>query len=46
MNQSEAPLLDALVAYRKADRYGFTPPGHRHGRGADDKSLEHFRVVA
>ena len=39
MDQSEAPLLDALVDYRKANRYGFTPPGHRQGRGADDRVL-------
>lgn len=39
MDQHAAPVLDALVAYRKADRYGFTPPGHRQGRGADDRVL-------
>jgi arginine decarboxylase len=39
MNQSEAPFLDALVDYRKNNRYGFTPPGHRQGRGADDRVL-------
>lgn len=39
MDQSEAPLLDALVDYRKRDRYGFTPPGHRQGRGVDDRVL-------
>jgi lysine decarboxylase len=39
MDQSEAPILDALVDYRKANRYGFTPPGHRQGRGADDRVL-------
>ncbi|OBA96101.1 ornithine decarboxylase [Mycobacteriaceae bacterium 1482268.1] len=39
MDQSEAPLLDALVDYRKANRYGFTPPGHRQGRGTDDRVL-------
>ncbi|MDX1882431.1 ornithine decarboxylase [Mycolicibacterium sp. 120270] len=39
MDQHAAPILDALVAYRKADRYGFTPPGHRQGRGADDRVL-------
>ncbi len=26
MDQSEAPLLDALVDYRKSSRYGFIPP--------------------
>jgi arginine/lysine/ornithine decarboxylase len=37
MDHSEAPLLDALVDYRKSDRYGFTPPGHRQGRGVDER---------
>ena len=39
MDQSEAPILDALVDYRKANRYGYTPPGHRQGRGTDDRVL-------
>jgi lysine decarboxylase len=39
MDQSAAPLLDALVDYRKCDRYGYTPPGHRQGRGTDDRVL-------
>ena len=39
MDQSEAPLLDGLVDYRAANRYGFTPPGHRQGRGVDDRVL-------
>jgi arginine decarboxylase len=39
MDQSEAPILDGLVEYRKNNRYGYTPPGHRHGRGADDRVL-------
>ncbi|BBX67301.1 aminotransferase class I/II-fold pyridoxal phosphate-dependent enzyme [Mycolicibacterium psychrotolerans] len=37
MNQSHAPLLEALARYRGADRYGFTPPGHRQGRGVDER---------
>jgi arginine decarboxylase len=36
MNQENAPLLQALEDYRRKDRYGFTPPGHRQGRGIDD----------
>jgi lysine decarboxylase len=40
MNQSEAPLLDGLVDYRKAGRYGFSPPGHRQGRGTDERVLD------
>ncbi len=31
--------MDALVDYRDKRRYGFTPPGHRQGRGADDRVL-------
>jgi arginine decarboxylase len=40
MDQSEAPLLDALVEYRKQNLYGYTPPGHRQGRGVDDRVLK------
>lgn len=40
MDQSTAPLLDALADYRAKNRYGFTPPGHRQGRGTDDRVLE------
>ncbi|HEV7851712.1 MAG TPA: ornithine decarboxylase, partial [Mycobacterium sp.] len=39
MDQSSAPILDALVEYRKANRYGFTPPAHRQGRGVDHRVL-------
>lgn len=35
MDQSRAPLLEALQEYHRLDRYGFSPPGHRQGRGAD-----------
>jgi arginine/lysine/ornithine decarboxylase len=35
MDQNEAPLVKALEEYHRLDRYGFTPPGHRQGRGAD-----------
>ncbi|MCU1601967.1 MAG: putative Orn/Lys/Arg decarboxylase [Frankiales bacterium] len=37
MNQGDAPLLDALADYHRANRYGFTPPGHRLGRGTDPR---------
>ncbi|WP_156297665.1 aminotransferase class I/II-fold pyridoxal phosphate-dependent enzyme [Mycobacterium paragordonae] len=40
MDQSQAPILDALRDYHRRDRYGFTPPGHRQGRGADPRVLE------
>ena len=38
MDHSVAPLLNALVDYHARDRYGFTPPGHRQGRGADPRT--------
>lgn len=40
MDQNEAPLLNALAEYHRLNRYGFTPPGHRQGRGADPRVLE------
>jgi arginine decarboxylase len=40
MDHSTAPLLDALVDYRQRDRYGFTPPAHRQGRGADSSVVK------
>jgi arginine decarboxylase len=39
MDHSVAPLLDALAGYHAPDRYGFTPPGHRQGRGADPRAV-------
>jgi arginine/lysine/ornithine decarboxylase len=39
MNHSVAPLLEALTDYHVRDRYGFTPPGHRQGRGADPRTI-------
>jgi arginine decarboxylase len=38
MDHSAAPTLDALTDYHSLDRYGFTPPGHRQGRGADPRT--------
>ncbi|ORW00035.1 aminotransferase class I/II-fold pyridoxal phosphate-dependent enzyme [Mycobacterium kyorinense] len=37
MDHSRAPLLVALADYHRLDRYGFSPPGHRQGRGADQR---------
>jgi arginine decarboxylase len=39
MDQSQAPLLDALADYHRSGRYGFTPPGHRQGAGVDTRVL-------
>lgn len=33
-NHHEAPVLDALAAYRQRGELGFTPPGHKQARGA------------
>jgi arginine decarboxylase len=38
-DQRRAPLLDALADHHRAQRYGFTPPGHRQGRGVDPRAL-------
>ncbi len=40
MDQSRAPLLEALADYHRRGRYGFTPPGHRQGRGVDPRVIE------
>lgn len=32
-------MLDALADYHHQGRYGFTPPGHRQGRGADERVI-------
>src|SRR5436305_10619778 len=40
MDQSQAPLLEALAKYHELSRYGFTPPGHRQGRGTDPRVRE------
>lgn len=37
MDHSRAPLLEALADYHRQDRYGFSPPGHRQGRGVDER---------
>lgn len=39
MDQIEAPLVDALDQYHASNRYGFSPPGHRQGRGVDERVL-------
>src|SRR4051812_2345660 len=37
MQQSSAPVLEALVAYRERGDISFTPPGHKQGRGVDER---------
>jgi arginine decarboxylase len=38
MKQEKTPVLDALADYHRSERYGFSPPGHRQGRGADERA--------
>ncbi|MGV9680170.1 aminotransferase class I/II-fold pyridoxal phosphate-dependent enzyme [Nocardia sp. NPDC003482] len=40
MDHSRAPMVEALADYQRLGRYGFTPPGHRQGRGADPRVRE------
>ncbi|MEU1983208.1 ornithine decarboxylase [Nocardia sp. NPDC019395] len=40
LDHSRAPVLEALRDYGQLGRYGFTPPGHRQGRGVDERVLE------
>jgi arginine/lysine/ornithine decarboxylase len=40
MDQSRAPLLEAMADYHRKGRYGFSPPAHRQGRGVDPAVLE------
>jgi arginine decarboxylase len=40
MDQSQAPLVEALADYHRKDRYGFSPPGHRQARGVDRAVLD------
>src|SRR5438105_13870446 len=40
MDHSRAPLVEALADYHRLDRYGFTPPAHRQGRGIDPRVRE------
>src|ERR1041384_3268446 len=35
VDHSRAPVLEALVEYRRRGRLGVTPPGHKQARGAD-----------
>lgn len=35
MDHTQTPFLDAVDRYHRDNRYGFTPPGHRQGRGVD-----------
>ncbi|GIH16475.1 aminotransferase class I/II-fold pyridoxal phosphate-dependent enzyme [Rugosimonospora africana] len=40
LDQSVAPILDALAEHRERADASFTPPGHRQGRGIDERVIE------
>jgi arginine decarboxylase len=49
VDQSQAPILDALTTYRQRYEVAFAPPGHKQGRGVDPRvtavlGMETFRA--
>ncbi|GAB3431248.1 aminotransferase class I/II-fold pyridoxal phosphate-dependent enzyme [Flindersiella endophytica] len=40
MDHSQAPVLEAVAAFHRRDDLSFTPPGHKQGRGADERALQ------
>ncbi|WP_199548890.1 aminotransferase class I/II-fold pyridoxal phosphate-dependent enzyme [Streptomyces sp. N35] len=38
LDHTQAPVLQALAAYRDHHELGFTPPGHKQARGADPEA--------
>lgn len=40
IDQERAPILEGLADHQARDRYGFTPPGHRQGRGVQAQTLQ------
>src|SRR3954452_2626914 len=38
MDQDTAPVLDAIEQFRRDDQYTFALPGHRLGRGIDERT--------
>jgi arginine decarboxylase len=38
MDHDTAPVLDAIEQFRREDEYSFALPGHRFGRGIDERT--------
>jgi arginine decarboxylase len=38
MDQDRTPVLEAIEQYRHGDEYTFALPGHRFGRGIDERT--------
>lgn len=39
MDHERTPVLEAIERYRREEQYTFALPGHRLGRGVDERSL-------
>jgi arginine decarboxylase len=39
MDHERTPVLDAIEQFRREDHYTFALPGHRQGRGVDERTL-------
>jgi len=40
MDHSRAPILEAMLEFRRRGDVVYTPPGHKQGRGADPRVIE------
>ncbi len=40
MDHSRAPILEAMLEFRRRGDIVYTPPGHKQGRGADPRVIE------
>src|SRR5919205_2882438 len=40
MDHSRAPILEAMIEFRRRGDVVYTPPGHKQGRGTDPRVLE------
>src|SRR4051794_7378871 len=40
MDHARAPILDAMLEFRRRGDIVYTPPGHKQGRGADPRAIE------
>lgn len=38
MDHESTPVLDAIEQFRREEHYSFALPGHRHGRGIDERT--------
>jgi arginine decarboxylase len=46
MDHSRAPILEAMIEFRRRGDIVYTPPGHKQGRGADPRVVEVLGLAA